>query len=90
MADMILRYKVMPEDSEIDYETLKKKVKEVVGSYDDNLKIKEVKETDVGFGILACEIEFQVDENKGSEELEEKVSNLEEVGDVQVIKMDRL
>jgi translation elongation factor EF-1beta len=91
MANMILRYKVMPaEDSDVEYKKLEKQVEETIQLYDKNIKIKEVEKSEIGFGICGCEIEFEIDENLGSEDLETELNKLDMVGDVQVIKMDRI
>jgi translation elongation factor aEF-1 beta len=90
MADMIVEYRVMPEDGEVEFQTLKSKTEDMVKAYADDVKILETKEDPVGFGLKAVRIKFQMDENHGSEELETKLSDLEEVGEVTVTLMDRL
>lgn len=90
MADMIVEYRVMPEDGEVEFETLKSKTQETVENYKDDVKVLDVKEDPVGFGLKAVRIKFQMDENHGSEELENKITELEEVSEVQVTLMDRL
>jgi translation elongation factor EF-1beta len=91
MADMIMQYRVMPADGEIEYNELEKFVEDTVKSYDENLKVLEIGPRDVGFGLKACIVKIQFDENLGSEELEDKLkSNEDLVGDVIVELMDRL
>jgi len=90
MADMIVQYRVMPESGEVEYETLERVTKEVVANYSETVKIKEIGKVEVGFGLQACRVKFQIDENCGSEALENKLIELEEVGDVNVELMDRL
>ena len=90
MADMILAYEVRPDGGEVEFDTLKAKVEETVKAYGDNVTIKEIKEAPMGFGLMAVYVEFQLDENLGSENLENNLLALEEVGDVVVKKMDRL
>ena len=90
MADMILEYRVMPESGDIEYSELEAVVKKTVQNYKESITIHEVKEEPVGFGLKAVIINFQIDENYGSEELENTLADLEEVGEVQVVKMDRL
>lgn len=85
---MIVVYRVMPEDGEVEYSKLEEVTKNTVLEY--GAEIKEVNEHDVGFGLKAVKIKFQVDENKGSEALEEQLKELAEVGDVAVELMDRL
>lgn len=80
----------MPEDGDIEYETLEKVTKSTIETYHKSVKVKSVSSVEVGFGLQAVKIKFQIDENCGSEALEEKLKELEEVGDVTVELMDRL
>lgn len=90
MADMIVEYRVMPEDGEIEYSVLEEVVKKTVQEYDEKLVIRNIGSRDVGFGLKAVIVNFKVDENKGSEALENSLNELPEVGDVIVELMDRL
>ena len=87
---MIVVYKVMPEDGEVEFAALESAVKEGVSSYKDDVQVLETSSQEVGFGLKACRIKFQLDENHGSEELENKLKELPEVGDVVLEVMDRL
>ncbi len=89
MAMMIITYRVMPEDGEVEYSQLEKVAKECILKYDSSVKINSVVEHEVGFGLKAVKINFSVDENKGSEPLEELLKELEEVGDVIIESMSR-
>ena len=80
----------MPKNSEVDVEEVKKKVTDLISNYDDKIEIKNGDIFEIGFGLKAFEIEFKIDENLGSEDLENKISDLEIVGDCNVLKMDRL
>lgn len=90
MADMIVAYRVMPTDGEVEYSELEALVKSKVEGYKDDVTIKEIKSEPVGFGLQAVAVEFQMDENHGSEELENSLADEELVGEVTVTKMDRL
>lgn len=90
MADMIVAFRVMPENGEIEYSSFENKVKEVVDAYDTSVQIRSVEEEPVGFGLKAVAIEIQLDENCGTDNLEENLTELEEVGEVSITKMDRL
>lgn len=90
MADMIAQYRVMPEDGDVDYSVLESKVKGVVQAYGSSVIIKEVSQAPVGFGLMAVRIKFQMDEILGLDNLEENLSKLDEVGEVNVELMDRL
>ncbi len=90
MADMIVQYRVMPRDGDVDYGTLESKVKNIVLSYGENIEIKNVEPAPVGFGIEGVRIKFQMDENLGLENLEKQLMKLEIVGELNVELMDRL
>jgi len=89
MAMMIVTYRVMPEDGEVEYSKLEEVTKSMIEGYHDTAKIMELEEHEVGFGLKAVKVKFSVDENQGSEALENKLSELEEVGDVIVEAMSR-
>lgn len=90
MADMILEFRVMPEDGETEYSVLEGKVKEILENYHESLKVKSIGSENVGFGLQAVHVELQIDETCGSEELENKLADIEEAGEVNLLKMDRL
>ncbi len=90
MADMIMELRIMPEDGEVDYDVLEAKVKETVLAYGKGITIKECGSESMSFGLQAVKIKFQMDENYGSDNLEENLSNIEEAGEVAVTLMDRL
>lgn len=89
MADMMLEFKVMPE-GEVEYSEVESAVKSLVEGYDTSVKIKEISSEPIGFGLEAVKIKFQLDENLGSEDIENKLNDLEIVGDVEITLMDRL
>lgn len=88
---MILAFRVMPADGEVEYsdleETVKNTVNEFVGS---EVEFRILQSEPAGFGLQACAFEFQVDETLGSEGLENMLNDLEIVGEANVTKMDRL
>lgn len=86
---MIVTYRVMPEDGEVEYSKLEEVTKQTIENYHETSKILNVEEHEVGFGLKAVKVKFQVDENQGSEKLENQLTALEEVGDVIVEEMSR-
>ena len=87
---MIMELRIMPEDGEVDYEVLETKVKETVLAYGAGIEVKECGPESMSFGLRAVKIKFQMNENYGSDNLEENLSALEEAGEVAVTLMDRL
>ena len=88
---MIVEYKVMPNtEAEVEYEQLEKVVKETVSNYNEKVVIRECSSEPMGFGMQAVKIKFQMDENLGTDTIEEQLSKLSEVGELQCTLMDRL
>ena len=90
MADMIVEFRIMPEDGEVEYSLVENSAKELIENYDDSVQVRSVEADPVGFGLKAAKIEIQIDETCGTDDLEEKLSELENVGEVSITKMDRL
>lgn len=91
MAEMIVAFRVMPVDGEVEYSDLESAVKKVVSAYaEGNIKIKEMASEAAGFGMEACSFEIQFDETYGCEPLENELDALDITGTVAVTKMDRL
>ena len=86
---MILTYRVMPEDGDIEYSQLEDTTKKALENFDESVKINSIGEQNVGFGLKAVKVNFSIDEKCGSEAVEEKLKELEEVGDVIVESMSR-
>jgi translation elongation factor EF-1beta len=88
---MIIEYKVMPDsEAEVEYEQLEKVVRETVEKYDESVVIKECEPQELGFGMKAVRVKFQMNEDLGSDKIEEQLSALEEVGELECTLMDRL
>ena len=87
---MILEFRVMPEDGETDYSELENQVKNIVENYHESVKIREIKAQSVGFGLQAVSVDIELDETCGSEDLENKLSDIDLAGEVNLLKMDRL
>lgn len=89
MANMILVYKVMPQSGEQDYSLLEEKVKSTVENYSESSQVVNIDSQSMGFGLQAARVELKIDEEEGSEGLEQSLREQEEVGDVSVEMMDR-
>lgn len=87
---MIVAFRIMPEDGEVEYSELESSVNELVSNYHESVEIKSLNAEGVGFGLQAVAVEIQIDENCGTEELETKLSELSLSGEVTITKMDRL
>jgi elongation factor 1-beta len=79
MAKVIVTVKIMPEDPDVNLDTVKQKAEEVVKSFEGIMNRTEIEP--VGFGLNALILVFAVDEKKGSpdpiaEEITKKVEGV--------------
>ena len=89
MANAIVTIKIMPESPSTDLEALEKKVVEYIEEFVGETETQSVTEP-VAFGIKALKVTFVMDEQKGSpEELEKKISALEEVTSAETVDVRR-
>ncbi|MEK6952417.1 MAG: hypothetical protein AABX29_05355 [Nanoarchaeota archaeon] len=87
MADMIITFKIMPEEPDTDLNKIFEELKEFVekeGGKTGNPKIQEI-----AFGLKSLEISFAIDERKGTEMFEDVARNIDGVGSVEVIGITR-
>jgi len=88
MADVVITFKIMPESPEIDLNLIKEKVKGIISDFGG--EVGRESEEPIGFGLIALNLIFVMDENKGSTEvLEAQISALEEVASVEVTDVRR-
>lgn len=88
MADVVVTFKVMPDSPEIDLKTIQEKITELIKEFGG--EVGKVEEEPVGFGLVALKFFFVMPEDLGStDDLEENIKNLEEVGNVEVVDVRR-
>jgi translation elongation factor aEF-1 beta len=77
-------YKVMPEDSETSLETIKEQVREV-------LDVEDIGEEEVAFGLKAVKVScITTDEEGGTDAVEEKLEELDNVQSIELEHFDKL
>ena len=82
--------KVMPQSAEVDLEALKAKGREtIISVYGDVGEIRIVEEP-IAFGLRALKFTFIIDETKGTDEVETKLSELDTAASAQVVEFMRL
>lgn len=87
MADMIVTFKIMPEEPDTDLNKIFEDFKRFVekeGGKTGSPKIQEI-----AFGLKSLEISFAINESKGTEIFEDVARNLDGVGSVEVIGITR-
>lgn len=77
-------YKVMPEDAETDLEEIKDQIREA-------LDVEDLGEEEVAFGLKAVKVStITTDEEGGTDAVEEKLSDLENVQSIELEHFDKL
>jgi elongation factor 1-beta len=88
MADVILTFKIMPESPEIDLKVIEEKATKMIAEFGG--EVGKVQHSPVGFGLVALNLIFVMDEEKGStESLEEQITALDEVMSCEVTDVRR-
>ncbi len=88
MGEMIITYKVMPTSPEVDLDEIVESVDDILKNYDS--EVTKTKKEPMAFGLNALMIYFIVDESvENTEDIEEKVSEMEKVQSVEVADMRR-
>ncbi|MBI2148216.1 elongation factor 1-beta [Candidatus Woesearchaeota archaeon] len=88
MAKMFITIKIMPEYPEVDLNEIRKKAKETADNFGAELLDKDIIEP-VAFGLKALKLMFLLDESKGSEDLSNEISSIENVSSAEVVDMRR-
>lgn len=84
MGDVAVVLKVMPEDDEVDLEEIKKEI-------NTRLDPSSIEEDPVAFGLVALKVLKVIpDDAGGTDEIEEKISEIENVKNVEVVDQRRL
>ena len=87
MAEVIITFKIMPEDIEVDLDKLEKESKELLNKYGDVGRVEREK---IAFGLEAIILIFIMDESKGSTDfIEDNMRNLDGVQSVEVTDVRR-
>ncbi|HHQ44585.1 MAG TPA: elongation factor 1-beta [Candidatus Altiarchaeales archaeon] len=86
--NLVAVLKIMPESPETNLDFIKKSFTEIAGSL---AQVHTVKEVPIAFGLIAIELTLLMNDKQGGiEEIQEKISALEGVGEVEVLDLNRL
>jgi translation elongation factor aEF-1 beta len=84
MGEISCVYKIMPEDAETNLESIKDQIREV-------LDIEDIGEEEVAFGLKAVKVStITTDEEGGTDAVEEKLSDLENVQSIELEHFDKM
>ena len=87
MADMIITFKIMPEEPDTDLNKIFEELKEFVEK--EGGKTGKPKIEEIAYGLKSLEVSFAIDERKGTEMFEDVARNIDGVGSVEVIGITR-
>ncbi len=80
MADVLVTFKVMPEEADVDMDKLVDTIRNLEG-----VKINDVRKNPIAFGLVALEPSFIIEDEEGATKaLEEKLASIEGIGEVEV------
>lgn len=83
MAEVIVGFKVMPKDLEVNLDELEKKIREIV-------KPERLNRQPIAFGLVAIQIVKLIPDEGGElEKVENQLRSMEEVGEVEITGMTR-
>lgn len=89
MTNAVITFKIMPENPDVDLDSLESQSLEKIAAYSGNDETK-VELEPIAFGLKALKIIFVMDENKGSpDELEEDIETIEGVMSCETIDVRR-
>ncbi|MEW6011450.1 MAG: elongation factor 1-beta [Euryarchaeota archaeon] len=88
MGDVVATIKLMPESPEVDLENIKKNIED---SMPETAELHKIEEEPIAFGLVALNVIVVVgDAEGGTEVVEENLSKINDVGNVEVTDIRRL
>lgn len=88
MARIVGTYKILPEDPSIKPETLKERIIKILP---EDMKLTASGERPVAFGLVALVVDINFKEQDGLQDLlEEKLSQVEGVSEIEALQLFRL
>ena len=84
MGEVAVKYRLMPEDIDVNLDELEKSVKEIG-------KVYSVERVPIAFGLVALDVVFIVEDREGAlDELESKLYKLRGIQNYEVVETHRL
>jgi translation elongation factor aEF-1 beta len=88
MGKIVIAYKIFPSESTVDLEALKKKIKKQLA---DIASVQRFAEEPIAFGLSALKLNMVLAEKEGIlDETEKRITDLEEVGQIETLGVTRL
>ena len=88
MGEVGIIYQIMPEDTDVDLADLKSRIE---GTVKDPIKLNQIEEKPIAFGLKALHVQVIIDDKKGgADELEAALGGLSGVASIEVVHMGLL
>ena len=83
MAEVIVTFKVMPKDVEVNLDNLEKRIKNLI-------QPQRISREPIAFGLVALNVTKLIPDASGElENIENRIKSIEEVGEIEVIEITR-
>jgi elongation factor 1-beta len=88
LGKIVIAYKIFPSESGIDFEMLKEKIKKQLAGI---ASIQRFAEEPIAFGLSALIVNMVLPEDKEGilDETEKRLTNMEEIGQIQTLGVNR-
>jgi translation elongation factor aEF-1 beta len=88
LGKIVIAYKILPSESTVDLEVLKEKIRKQLAGI---ASIQRFAEEPIAFGLSALKVNMVLPEKDGIlEETEKRITDIEEVGQIQTLGVTRL
>ncbi|MBN1328011.1 MAG: elongation factor 1-beta [Candidatus Heimdallarchaeota archaeon] len=88
MARIVGTYKILPEDTEIEPQTLKERI---IAALPEDMKVTASGERPIAFGLVALVVDINFAEEDGlQDQLEEILAGIEGVSEIEALQLFRL
>ena len=82
MGTVAVTLKIMPSSTEVDLEEMKKKIEETISNFE-QIKLEQINEKPVAFGLKSLSVLFTMPDSGGTDEVEKALSSIENVESVE-------
>lgn len=88
MGEVVATIKLMPESPDMDMDKVKAEIKNLIP---EDTELHSIEEEPIAFGLVALNVMVVVDDAEGgTEQVEENLSNIDEIASLEVVDVRRL
>lgn len=86
--NVVVNLRIMPTDTEVDFEPIKRELEKIVSKYG---RIHKTELKPVAFGLNSLEVLILLNDDRGGmEKIESRINELDGVGSVEVVDINRI